>query len=146
MADDEHFVLIESCEAGQQRAIVAKAAVAVQFDKVFEHQRDIVGRVRPILMPRDLHNLPRREIAINLPRDIVHLTAHAAEFFFLFGSAGRRLSQSAQLSFERQNRRFEFQTWCAVAGTVARDVGCWTAIFRETQHEQEYYFSDQDSF
>src|SRR4051812_4862728 len=57
-ADHEHRPPVEGADAGDERAVVGAAAVAVQLDPVVEDARDIVERVRPVGMPRELDRPP----------------------------------------------------------------------------------------
>ena len=110
MADDQHLVLIELGEAGEDRPVVAKAAVAVQFDELVEHQREIVGRVGPVLVPGDLHDLPRRQVGIDLGASFRRSRAAAAQLFVLLRRTHRELFQRAATPLEFQDRLFKIET------------------------------------
>ena len=58
MADDHDRAAIERGETAHDRGIVGEQAVAVQFEEVRERQLQIVERVGPLGMPRQLHALP----------------------------------------------------------------------------------------
>jgi len=88
----------EFCQACDQSFIVAKAAVAVEFDKVRKHQIDPVESVRPLGMARNLGALPRAKVSIKL----------AAEFEALpFSDARPRLSLSS-VEARRRNSSTSF--------------------------------------
>ena len=101
--------LIELGEAGEDRPVVAKAAVAVQFDELVEHQREIVRRVRPVLVAGDLHDLPRRQTGIDPSRRLRDLAPQQAQLFVLLGRTERELFQRAAAAFKFEDRLLEVE-------------------------------------
>ena len=59
MPDDRNRAMPEIGEAGDDRAVIGEAAVAVDLEKVAHQQVDVVERLRPIGMPREAHALDR---------------------------------------------------------------------------------------
>ena len=59
MPDDGDRAMSKVGEAGDDRAVVGKAPVAVNLDKVAHQQLDVVERLRPIGVPREAHALDR---------------------------------------------------------------------------------------
>ena len=71
-------------EASDERLIVTKAAVAVEFNKVGKHQADPVESVGPLRMPRDLGALPGTEMAVKLAAEFQHFPFQALDLDFAF--------------------------------------------------------------
>ena len=82
MADDGYGAAAKFCQAGDERFIVAKAAVAVEFDKVGEHQINPVESVGPLGMARNLGALPGAEVSVKLPAEFEHFPFQALDLFF----------------------------------------------------------------
>ena len=64
LADYRHRSALEFRQAGNQRSVVSKRTIAVQFDKIGKQQRDVVGQIRAQRMPRNLGALPWTEVRI----------------------------------------------------------------------------------
>src|ERR1700685_4553808 len=79
MADDCYGAPVKLCEPGDQGLVVAIAAVAMQFNKVREEHRDIVQRIRALLVTRNLSTLPGPQMAVKLPAQLSNLPADALE-------------------------------------------------------------------
>ena len=58
VADERDRAPVEAAEAGDDRRVVGAAAVAVELDPVVEQPLDVVERVRPVLVPRELDRAP----------------------------------------------------------------------------------------
>src|SRR5262249_21861170 len=58
VADERDRPAVEPAEAGDERAVVRAAAVAVQLDPVLEDPLDVVERVRAALVTRELDRAP----------------------------------------------------------------------------------------
>ena len=58
MADDGDRAAVEASDPGDDRSVVGAPAVAVQLDPVLDHPLDVVERVRPLLMARELDDGP----------------------------------------------------------------------------------------
>ena len=62
------------------RGIVSIQAVAVQFHKVFRHGLDVIERVRPHRVARDLYALPPCQIAVNGCAQFVYAGLQRGDF------------------------------------------------------------------
>ena len=88
VADQRDRATVEPAEAGDERAVVGAAAVAVQLDPVVEDPVDVVERVRPVLVPRELDGAPDLVFGRGrLAREPLELPAKA---LLLAGDARRR--------------------------------------------------------
>ena len=67
VGDENAALRPEHGDAARHRFVVRKKPVAAQLDPVGETTLDVIERERPLHMPRDLHPLPRRQVAVNLP-------------------------------------------------------------------------------
>ena len=63
LADEDDGAAVEPAEPGDDRPVVRAAAIAVQLEEVVEDPLDVVERVRPILVPRQLDRLPDLVVA-----------------------------------------------------------------------------------
>ena len=79
-------MIVEMGQSRDDRLVVAKGAVAVQLEKLLEDQIEIIARLGPLLMPRDLDDLPGVEVGIDLAFERGQLAAEPAD---LFGDLGR---------------------------------------------------------
>ncbi len=108
MADDENRLALVERGAGDDGVIVGEAAIAVQLDEVGEQALDVVERGRARRVPRHLHALPRRQVAVEIaahgvdaafePRDLLVAILAGLE-------RGKRLDLLQQLA----DRFFEFE-------------------------------------
>jgi hypothetical protein len=84
--------------------------VAVQLDEVGEDFVDVVQRVGPLGVARDLGDLPGREVAVDV---LGELLALLAELVNLLRDVDRRLglhiAQFFDLAFEFRNRLFKVE-------------------------------------
>jgi hypothetical protein len=67
MSDDDTTLRAERGQAARHGSIVGKAAISMQLNPIRKASFDVVHGERPLRMPRDLHPLPRSELAINFP-------------------------------------------------------------------------------
>ncbi len=65
-ADDHHALFAELGEAGHDCVVVLKQAVAVQFGKAIERALNVIERIGPLRVARELHALPRGEVGVEL--------------------------------------------------------------------------------
>jgi hypothetical protein len=63
---DSHRLAVEEAEAGDDRLVVGKAAVAVHLGELGEQALDVVEHDRAVGMAGDLHDLPRLERRVDL--------------------------------------------------------------------------------
>ena len=59
VADQHDGATVELADAGDERRVVGAAAVAVQLDEVVDDPRDVVERVRAVVVARELDGAPR---------------------------------------------------------------------------------------
>ena len=112
VSHDQDLIAIESREPGTNGAVVAVTPVAVQFDELLECEGQIIRRVRAVLVPRDLHGLPGRQIGINVPRPLRPLAAKLPQLLLLLQRAVGRLLQRAAKRLKLQQRLLEIEPWC----------------------------------
>ena len=58
LAHEDDRAAVELAEAGDHRTVVAERPVAVQLEPVVEHPLDVVERVRPVVVTRELDLAP----------------------------------------------------------------------------------------
>src|SRR5690606_23958006 len=75
MADDRDRLTLQAADAADQRMIVGVHPVAVQLLEIGEAALDVVHRVRPLRMARELNHLPRRQIREDTARQRLALLA-----------------------------------------------------------------------
>ena len=68
MTDKHDRPTVNSPDSADNRGIVRKHPVAVKFLKIRCDAVEIIKRVWPTRMPRDLRHLPRRQFGKNAPR------------------------------------------------------------------------------
>jgi hypothetical protein len=66
MPDHHARFAVEPREAADDGGIVGESTVAVQLFEAFENAVRVVERVRPLRMTRDLRDLPRAELAVDV--------------------------------------------------------------------------------
>ena len=86
MADEHDLDVVQVGEAGDDRLVVAQGAVAVQLEELVEDQLDVVAGLRPLLVARDLDDLPGLEMRVDFPFERSQLAPQPAD---LFGDLGR---------------------------------------------------------
>ena len=79
VADNGDGAALESGEARDNGAVVAKGAVAVNLGPVAAHRVDVVERVGPLGMARHLDFIPRREAGENFEHHVALLTFNARD-------------------------------------------------------------------
>ena len=79
VADDHAGLAIETGQAADDRQVVRIRAVAVQFVEVGEDFVDVVHRVRPLRVARDLRHLPRRELGVDILGQLLALLGQAVD-------------------------------------------------------------------
>ena len=110
MADHHAGLAIEARKAAHDRQVIGKRAVAVQFLEVGEDLADVVERVGPLRVARDLRDLPRAEARVDV---LGKLQALLAEPVDLLGDVDGRLvlhiAQFFDFGFEISNRLLEIK-------------------------------------
>src|SRR5438105_136362 len=89
MADDRHGPAVILRKARNDGFVVGEAAVAVQFHEIRKKIIDVVQRVRPLLVPRDLFALPGPQMGIKLETQLRHLLADALQLCLFVPIAGQ---------------------------------------------------------
>ena len=79
VAEHHAGLAVEAREAADDRRVVGVRAVAVQLAELAEHAVDVVERVRPLRMARDLRDLPRRELGVDVARELLALLREARD-------------------------------------------------------------------
>src|SRR5579859_1727264 len=79
---------VEFRESRDQRFVVAKAAVAVQFDKVRKKHSKVVQGIWPLSVSGNLRTLPGSKVAVKLLAQLRHLLAEAFQLRVCFFVAG----------------------------------------------------------
>src|SRR4030095_12862687 len=77
LAEHHAWLAVEAGEPTDDCGIVGIRAVAVQFAEVAEHAVDVIERVRPLRMARDLRDLPRGELAVDFLGELLALLLQA---------------------------------------------------------------------
>ncbi len=65
MADEHDLDVVEVGQAGDDRLVVAQGAVAVQLEELLEDQVDVVAGLGPLLVARNLDDLPGLEMGVD---------------------------------------------------------------------------------
>src|SRR5262249_23512400 len=109
VADEHDPVVAQAGEAAAQGPVVADGPVAVQLDELVEDQLDVVHRLRPVVVARDLDRLPGSEVAVDLLLEADQVAPHAAALLAAAGLAagaglqpGQRLLHHRDFRLERQ--------------------------------------------
>src|SRR5262245_56206188 len=76
MANDGHGPSMKFSEPSDNRLVVAKKTVSVQFDKVRKQVLHKVQQIGPLLMSRDLRPLPWTQVSVKLSPQFRHLLTH----------------------------------------------------------------------
>jgi hypothetical protein len=104
VTDDHHRLAVEARQSADDGVIVGKRAVAVQLFEIGKDQLQVIERIRPLRMPRDLRNLPRSELGVDLLGQRLALLLKLGD---LFGDIDRsivlRRTQRFDLAFEVGN-------------------------------------------
>jgi len=72
---------VEPAQAADDRLVVGKGAVAVQFMEIGEDRVHIVHRVGTLRMARDLRHLPRSQLGIDVLGELLALLVQAVDLF-----------------------------------------------------------------
>src|SRR5438094_9833023 len=111
MDDQGDRAAVEAAKARDERLVVRAATVAVQLDEVLQHPVDIVQRVRPVGMARQLDRAPDLLVA-RLGDDALELPLQALELAGQARAAEKRQTAEAvqplaqlDLGFTRHCRR-----------------------------------------
>ena len=80
MRDDNAALRTEQGEPARHRFVVGEVTIAVQLDPTGETSFDVIERKRPLHVPRDLHPLPRAQVAVNLTPSLADFRLDGFDF------------------------------------------------------------------
>src|SRR2546429_9764611 len=74
LVSDNDAALRAKCgQTARHRSVVGEAAISMQLNPICKAPFDVVHGERALRMPRDLHTLPRSEIAVNFSSCVTKL-------------------------------------------------------------------------
>jgi hypothetical protein len=121
VAEHHARLAVEAGQAADDRLVVGEGAVAVQLLVVGEDLGDVVERVGPLRMARDLRHLPRRQAGIDVLGEEQALLAQPVD---LLGDVDRRLvlhvAQLVDLGLELGDRLLEVEEMSLAHGGTAQ--------------------------
>ena len=109
LSDEEHLQRIEGAEAGEHRGIVAKGAIAVQFNEFVEYELEIIQCLGAFGMSGHLCDLPRIKVCKDLPAFLCDLDSQVPN---LLPHLRRRivlLLEICQAILQYVDRAFEYE-------------------------------------
>ena len=77
--DDHDLVRADPAEARDDRRVVAEASIAVQLAEIVAHHLDVVRCLRALWMPRHQHDVPRRQILVQLLKQALAIGLEAGQ-------------------------------------------------------------------
>src|SRR5690606_23272288 len=81
MAEHDDGPPVDAREAADERVIVGELAIAVQLLEVREAALDVIERVRPVRMPRQLRDLPSRQVREDIASQRLALVLELIDLF-----------------------------------------------------------------
>ena len=110
MTDDDNRAARHPTDAADDRGVVRVHAVAVQFLKIRDDARNVVGRIGPHRVPRDLGNLPGRQLGEDALRERFALALQPGDLLVDIDlGVIADVAQLVDLCLELGNRLFEFE-------------------------------------
>ena len=85
MTDDDARLAVKARQAGDQRRVIAEAPVAMNFAEVRKQRLDVIERVRPAGMARQLDAIP------GVQRDGIRRQIRRLRFLYAAMNLGNRL-------------------------------------------------------
>src|SRR5262249_23292876 len=119
VADDGHGPAAKEAEPRHDRRIIGEPPVALELDELRQEGLDVIERVGPEGMPRDLGLLPRRQARVDLSRDALELLAELLDL----AAVGRVVRKGGQLldsAAKLQDRLFEVSVVAVHASQLYR--------------------------
>ena len=108
MAEKHHAPAFDRAEPGEHRLVIAERAIAVQLDDVGEECLDVVLRLGPVGMTRDLHAVPWREVRVGLDAQRVDLGGERVDLGGELGVLGKvEPAQIGEFRLELDQRSLE---------------------------------------
>src|SRR5262249_28819562 len=121
LADERDRATVEASDPGDDRVVVRATAVAVELEPVVDEPLDVVERVRPVLVPRELDAMPDVLVgrllsdALELTLQLLDLCRHACAAEEVDAAQAREALSQPELLISRHSSRTD-----AVAGRPAR--------------------------
>ena len=110
VTDNDARLSAESSHPADDRMVIRKRAITVQFFKVREDMIDVIKRVGALRMPCDLSNLPRRQLSVDILGQGLALGLQPANFFGDVDSGiVLHKTQLFDLAFQFGDRLFKVQ-------------------------------------
>ena len=109
VADDHDAPSPEARQPANDGSVVRERAVSVQLLPLLEQVVDVLERVGPVRMARELDLLPRRQIGEELTGEATSLLFQAAELGLELAIALREAAQLLDARYELDDRLFERQ-------------------------------------
>ena len=101
---------LDACQAADDRGVVGEGAVAGELMELVADQAEVIERVRPLRMARQLRDLPGRQRAEDLRGAHAQLLLQAADFGVdVDRLAGAGAAQFLDLRFQVGDRLFEVE-------------------------------------
>ncbi len=137
VADDHHAAAVDAAEAADDRGVVGVGAVAGELLEFVADDADVVVGVRPRRMPRELRDLPWRQVAEDLRSAQPQLVLQRMHFGVdVDGGAGAGVAHLLDLGFQVGDGLFEVEVIGVHADGIDRDGislaerGCWPVRMR----------------
>ena len=111
-ADNHHAIFAKHGKASHDCVVIMKEPVTVQLGKAAESFVNVIERVRPLRMPRELHALPSGEVRVNLAFLCLQLFLKLANLIMhvhIHLAVLRVLAEILQLAVEVNERFLEIQ-------------------------------------
>ena len=102
-ADDHYGLAVKFRHAGDQRGVVGKIAVAVDFGEIVEEQADEIVGVGALGMAGEQEALPGAEMSVEIALELVHFPADAFDFAGLVAAGRRKQAEFGHVALERVN-------------------------------------------
>ena len=113
MPDHHHRLAIETGQATDDRVVVGKSTITMQFFKIGKNQRQVIKRVGALRVAGDLGNLPRGELGVDI---LGQLGALFFQTFNIFRDINSGIildeAQLFDFSFEVSNGLLEVEETC----------------------------------
>ena len=135
MADDDDGLVIEPGQAADQRVVVGVHPIAVQLLKVREALVDVVERVRPLRMARELGDLPCGQVGEDAARQRLALVPEARDLLadIELGVLADEL-EGIDARLELGDRLFKLQEFQIHSHSGDRDARTLTDPLRSDKH------------
>ena len=110
MPDQHHAPPVDASQTADDRRVVGEGPVAGERQEIVGDAGEIILKMRPFRMPRDLRLLPRRQLGISVAQQLVGLALKLADLCIdVDRTAARGLAQLGDAGFKLRNRLFEIE-------------------------------------